>query len=101
MSTQQGSSAFDGMQPLPTITPTTYQAVQRMMEEDGTPLRDNQQVSQYVQKLIARESFFRVADKIQERNQNLDAELIQQEVSAAVEEAKEQRRKQNADADRA
>jgi len=53
MSTQQTDRG--GTDALPTISPG-----------------DNQRVSEYVQKLVARESFFRVVDRIQERNKDVD-----------------------------
>ena len=98
MSTQQ--TDMGGTNALPTITPTTYQAVRKMMAAEGITPGDNQQISEYVQSLVARESFFRVVDRIQERNKDVDPELIQQEVEQAVEEGREERRKQDPGADR-
>ena len=97
MSTQQ--TDMGGTDSLPTITPTTYQVVRKMMEEEGIPSGDNQQVSEYVQKLVARESFFRVVDRIQERNKGVDPEIIQQEVNQTVEEVRAEHRKQDPSAD--
>jgi len=93
MNTQQADMGSTNA--LPMITPTTNQAVRRMMTEEGIEPRDNQQVSEYVQSLVARESFFRVADRIQERNKDVDPEMIQQEVDQAVEEVRAERRKQD------
>ncbi|MCG8449856.1 MAG: hypothetical protein MI725_09795 [Pirellulales bacterium] len=89
-----------GSGPLPTITPTTYEAVRKMMAEEGIQPRDNEAVSEYVQKLVARESLFRVVDRIQQRNKDVDPKTVQQEVDLAVKEVKAERRKQNPGADR-
>jgi len=98
MTTQQ--TDMGGINAMPTLTPTTYQAVRKMMIADGIEPADNRQISQYVQSLVARESFFRVADQIQERNKDVDPEILQQEVDQAVEDVREERRKQDPGADR-
>lgn len=98
MSTQQTDTG--GTQALPTITPATYQAVRKMMEKEGIKPEGNQQISEYVQKLVARESFFRVVDTIQERNKDIDPGEIETAVDGAVAEVREERRKQDPSADR-
>jgi len=95
MSTHQTDSTA-----LPTITPMTNQVVRKMMAAEGIEPLGNQQVSEYVQSLVARESFFRKADKIQDRNKGVSPEEILQEVDQAVEEVRAERRKQNPSADR-
>lgn len=85
---------------MPIITHTTNQAVRKMMAEEGIEPRNNQQVSEYVQSLIVRESFFRVVDKIQERNKDVDPEVVQREIDQAVEEVRAERRKPGPRADR-
>ncbi len=98
MSTQQ--TEMEGTQLLPVITPATFGAVRKMMKAEGIEPRDNQQVSEYVEKLIARESFFRVVDKIQDRNKDADPQEIEAAIDEAVAEVRAERRKQDPSADR-
>jgi heme oxygenase len=93
------SSNFDTPDALPVITPATVGAIRKMMKEDGLEPRSNEEVSEYVEKLVARESFFRVVDKIQERAKEVDPQLIEAAVDEAVAEVKSQRRKQDSSAD--
>jgi hypothetical protein len=98
MSTQ--SVNFDAPDALPVITPATVGAVRKLMKEDGLEPQSNEEVSEYVEKLIARESFFRVVDRIQERNKEVDPQLIEAAVDEAVASVKAQHRKQDSGADR-
>jgi len=98
MDTQQ--SDMGGIDALPVITPATYETVRKMMQEEGIEPRSQQQVSEYVQKLVARESFFRVVDRIQSRNKDVDPEEIDAAVDEAVSEVKADRRNQEPGANR-
>jgi hypothetical protein len=98
MSTQ--SVNFDAPDALPVITPATVGAVRKLMKEDGLEPQSNEEVSEYVEKLIARESFFRVVDRIQERNKEVDPQLIEAAIDEAVASVKAQHRKQDSSADR-
>jgi hypothetical protein len=98
MSTQPMN--FDSTQPLPVITPTTVGTVRKLMEEDGVVPQSNEDVSEYVEKLVARESFFRVVDKIQERNKEVDPRNTEAAVDEAVDQVKNQHRKLGPSADR-
>jgi len=93
-------SDMGGTNALPTITLATNRAVRKMMEAEGIEPCDNQLVSEYVHSLVARESFFRKVDEIQDRNKDTSSEEILQEVDRAVEEVRAERRKQNPSADR-
>lgn len=69
------------------------------MKEDGLEPRSNEEVSEYVEKLVAREAFFRVVDKIQERNLGVDPQHVEAAVSEAIAEVETQRRKPDSSAD--
>lgn len=90
MSTQQTDMGDPGS--LPVITPATYEAVRKMMQEEGIELRDKEQVSEYVEKLIAREKFFRTADRVREGLADIESDQLQSMIDEAVEEEKASRR---------
>ena len=90
MSTQQTDTGDPGS--LPVITPATYEAVRKMMQEEGIELRDKEQVSEYVEKLIAREKFFRTADRVREGMADIEPDQLQSMIDEAVDEEKASRR---------
>jgi hypothetical protein len=85
---------------LPIITPATVCAVRKLMNEDGLDAPSNEEVSEYVEKLVARESFFRVVDKVQERNKEVDPHTLEAAIDEAVASVKAQQREQDSSADR-
>ncbi len=98
MSTQSINTNFpDG---LPVITPATVGAVRKLMKEDGLDPQSNEEVSEYVEKLVARASFFRAVDRIQERNKEVDPRIVAAAIDETVASVMAQHRKQDSRADR-
>ena len=69
---------------LPPITPRTLAVVQDLMKRDGLNGDDAQQVSLYVERLIARERFFRTLGEIRERTATVPDDVLEQVIDEAV-----------------
>ena len=91
---------MDTAQNLPPITERTFAVVQDMMSREGLDTSDSAQVALYVEKLIARERFFRTAGRVREQLADLEADQLEAMIDEAVEEEKASRREKTPGADR-
>lgn len=70
---------------LPAITPRTFAVVQDLMKREGLDSSDARQVSLYVERLIARERFFRTIGDVREMTQAVPEDVLQRVIDEAVE----------------
>jgi hypothetical protein len=85
-------------QPLPPITPRTLAVVQDLMKRDGLDSSDSEQVSLYVERLIARERFFRTVADVRKKMESVPEEELQRMIDEAVQEVEAEHRGQAAGA---
>jgi hypothetical protein len=71
----------------PPITPRTLAVVQDLMKREGLDSGDAQQVSLYVERLIARERFFRTVGDVRVKTAVVPPDELQQLIDEAVAEA--------------
>jgi hypothetical protein len=76
------------LSPLPSITPKTLAVVQDLMQRDGLESSSPEQVSLYVERLIARERLFRTVAEIRQGTCGTPEESLLQLIDEAVEEVK-------------
>jgi hypothetical protein len=83
---------------LPTITPRTFAVVKDLMQRDGLDSSDTEQVSLYVERLIARERLFRTVNEVRQRTKDVPAEELQSIIDEAVEDVEAEFREASSDA---
>ncbi len=70
----------------PSITKRAFSVVQDLMRRDGLDCTDNEQVALYVERLIARERFFRTVEDIRQKTEVVPDDELQRMIDEAVEE---------------
>ena len=89
---------MENTQPLPSITERTFAVVQDLMGQEGLDGNDPNLVAIYVEKLVARERFFRTVDNIRSRTAQIDPDELQRMIDASVDEVEDKYRKQTSGA---
>lgn len=87
-------------QTLPPITERTYEVVQDLMHQEGLSADDPIQVALYIERLIARERFFRTADRLRQQVADVAPDELQRMIDEAVEEVTASHRGGPSSADR-
>ncbi len=73
-------------QTLPPITPRTLAVVRDLMNREGLDSSNAEQVSLYVERLIARERFFRTVADVRQKTEIIPEDELQRMIDEAVEE---------------
>jgi hypothetical protein len=72
-------------QTLPPITPRTLAVVRDLMSREGLDSSDTEKVSLYVERLIARERFFRTVGDVRKKTDAVPEDELQRMIDEAVE----------------
>ena len=85
---------------LPPITARTFAVVQDLMTQEGMSSQDPSAVSLYVERLIARERFFRTSDRLRRQAAHIPPDELQRLIDEEVAEVEAQYRSGAVGADR-
>ena len=72
------------------ISDETYRDVQAFLANRG----ESVDVDEFVNRTLQRTLFFELVEKIQDRNKNVDPEVLQQEINEAVKAVRAERRQE-------
>ena len=70
----------------PSITPRTFAVVQDLMRRDGLDSGDAEQVALYIERLIARERFFRTVSDVRQKTENVPEDELRRMIDEAIDE---------------